>query len=203
MPSGAFWCPWEFWGAPGVLGPSECPEGFWGPLGALGCSTQMGGVLGVHMGALGIFRGAVSALGVPWDFGVLIGSCGVLGSLGALGAQHPNVGACSPCPQALGMFEILRVALGAGLRNRGCARVDFGQPFSLQVWGIPTGSWDPPDPRGSLMGWWGWVNPGGIQGFLRDLDSQGISWGSQVLLGVWGSPGDLEFLVDLLGSPGI
>ncbi|PKK17378.1 glycerol-3-phosphate acyltransferase 2, mitochondrial [Columba livia] len=47
---------------------------------------------------------------------------------------------------ALGMFGILRVALGAGLRNRGCARVDFGQPFSLQEFAAQ-GGWIHVEPR--------------------------------------------------------
>ncbi|NXW94215.1 GPAT2 acyltransferase, partial [Alopecoenas beccarii] len=63
--------------------------------------------------------------------------------------------------QALGLLGILRVALGAGPRNRGCARVDFGQPFSLQVRGIPTRSWDPPDPSRVLDGVVGMDEPQG------------------------------------------
>ncbi|KAK2512392.1 hypothetical protein Q9233_016286 [Columba guinea] len=68
------------------------------------------------------------------------------GLAGAVLAAHPNVGAHSPCLQALGMFGILRVALGAGLRNRGCARVDFGQPFSLQEF-VAQGGWIHVEPR--------------------------------------------------------
>ncbi|XP_065507842.1 glycerol-3-phosphate acyltransferase 2, mitochondrial-like [Caloenas nicobarica] len=48
--------------------------------------------------------------------------------------------------QALGLVGILRVALGAGPRNRGCARVDFGQPFSLQEFAAQ-GGWIRAEPR--------------------------------------------------------
>ncbi|OPJ81019.1 hypothetical protein AV530_011186 [Patagioenas fasciata monilis] len=56
------------------------------------------------------------------------------------------MGGASLCPQALGLIGILRMALGAGPRNRGCARVDFGQPFSLQEFAAQ-GGWIHAEPH--------------------------------------------------------